>query len=183
MAEAVSTTSGNGAAEKRIQEHAQKTLSLSAAQTELTALSADPLLPGVQQFFVRDKNQSHGKEYTYFIFNNELYCSGVSEDFGRFLKDFNFLKKTDLDEKWFLNALYKLKNFQDQLPIDRERIAQPNERLKPLVNKVSVPKLDRTDGAATFVFYTQMMRAAAIQKFVVSIASDYTVKIDRSFVE
>lgn len=187
MAEAVSNAtsvnSDKDITEQRIKEHAQKYFSLSPDKVDLGEMKADPMLPETREFYLQAKNISDGKQYTYLLRNNQLYCSGIDDDFGRFLKDYGLLQKKELDSNWFLNVVLKLNDFRDMLVIDEQRINNPQEQLKPFLSKISIPTLDRTNnGGATFTFFTQSPIVRPVQKHEIKVAPDYIVSFNRNFV-
>jgi hypothetical protein len=184
MAEAVSeATNGDKAVEQRIREHAQQHLSLSPDKIVLKEMKADDLLPQVQQFYLLEKNVSDGRQYTYLVKNDQIYCSGVDGDFRRFLKDYEFLSKKEFDTKWFLAVARKFIDFRDMLVIDEERIKNPREQLKPFISKISAPILTRdNDGGTTFTFFTQSVTVLPVQKHEIKVSPDYKVTFDRQFV-
>lgn len=167
---------------KKIAEHAAKNFSLSSGNISVKEVSLKDLPSGVRQFYVTEKNVSDGKRYNYLLQENRLYSSGVDADFGRFLKDNNFLGRKELDAKWFQTILWKLNDFSNQLLIDDEKISKPAENLKPFSGKISAPSLSRTDSGAVYKFYTQSVTVRPVQKFEITVPADYQVKFDREMV-
>lgn len=169
--------------EQQIREHAQKVLSLAPDQIAVQELKLNDLPANVRQFYVEQKNTSGAINYTYLYWKNSLYSSGVDADFGRFLKDYNFLAQPDADAKQFLAIFTKLKNFQNVIPIEEKDLSQPDERLKPFLSKISAPKLTKTnDGAATFTLFTRSPNVVPVQKIEVKVAPDYATTFKREFV-
>ena len=184
MTEAVSTSGDTSAVEQRIKEHAQKNFSIPADKINFTKAGFESEVSGVQEFFISEEGRSHGSSYTYFLYKDNLYCSGIDEDFGRFLKDYDFLKKPELDRKWFLYVLRKLNDFGDQIFILENRINKPGDNLKPFLSKISVPKFEKTaNSGAKLTLFTQSPRTVPVRMHEITVSSDYKVTFENKIIE
>lgn len=179
---AATTQNQDEATLKQIAEHAEKNFSLSANDITVKEVALKDLPIGVRQFYVQSKGKSDGKTYNYLLFENKLYCSGIDEDFGRFLKDNKFLERTDLDAKWFQTILWKLNDFKNILLIDEAKIAKPDEDLKPFLPKITAPELKKNADGAVCKFFTQSVTVRPVQKFEITVSPNYKVVFNREFV-
>lgn len=162
---------------KLIAEHIEKNLSLSAEKFSISVVRSKDLPVGVAQYYAEEKNIDHGKAFTYLVSEGKLYCSGVNDDFGRFLKDQRFLENAQHDANWLRVVVSKFLDLRDQLLIDEGRITNPREALKPYLAKISAPKLTKSAGGADYIFFTHSVTVQPVRKFTVKIAPDYQVTV------
>ena len=185
MSEAVSNATVVGQTqpiEQRIKEHAQKNFSLTADQITVGELKTNDLPSGVRQFYVEKKGATGNLSYQYLVWNNQIYCSGVDDDFGKFLKDYGFLQNKNLDANQLMQILRKLKNYREMMPITEADLKNDAD-LKPFLGKISAPSLVAAEGGgALFTFFTQTVTTTPIQKFEVKISPSYQTTFSQEFV-
>lgn len=184
MTKAVSNSESSKTAEQRIKQHAQKHFAISPEKINLAEAKSDSEISGVREFYLSQEGRSSGGDYTYFLYKNNLYCSGIDEDFSRFLKDYEFLKKDELDKQWFMYVLKKLNNYQNQMIITEKDLNNSTADLKPFLEKISVPEYVKTENdGVKFTFFTQTPMTLPVRKHEVTVSPDYKVDFKVNFVE
>ncbi len=187
MAEAVSSTNADSLdklVEQQILEHAQKNFSMLADEIAVSEIKLDDLPSETRQFYVEKKNTSGNIRYNYLYRNSNLYCSGISEDFGRFLRDYNFLSEKNLDASKFMTLLRKLTNLRDMTTIGEEQIKNPTDKLKPYLSQIAAPQLSFTqDNGAKMVFFTKTLTTTPVFKFDVTVSPNYQVTFNKALVK
>ena len=164
---------------EKIFAHAEKNFSLDKSQAELKEITSLDLPNGVTAYYLEKKGTYGSEYYNYLVYKNELYCSKTDGDFSKLLKDFDVLKNKNLSAKQFWTVFQKLE-FKDgeAMLIDERLIASPSEFFKPMVNKLSPPKLNYNENGAEFVSFTANSNDRFVEKHTVTVSSDYNVKVD-----
>jgi len=170
------TSSGLTSIEEKILKHAESNFSLAKAEADLKKISSLNL-PEETTYYYLEKKGSYGSTYyNYFVYKNELFCSGIEGDFERYLKALNFLSAKNVTAEQFWNSYQQL-GFHDgeSMIIDEKLLSQPYEFVKPFINRISKPELDYQNGSATFIFYSVNTDNESVTKNVVEVSSDYKV--------
>ena len=162
---------------KAILDHLKDNFSLTENEVVIKKLTPENLPGEVEQYYAEKKGSSGNIHYNYLVFNQQLFCSGVEGDFGRFLQTYDFLQKKDISETQLLK-LFRVLQFRikDITILDKPDLKDDN--LKPYLSQLSEPKLSYSgDGGAALTFFTRRIGKTTIEKWVASIAPDYKVTV------
>lgn len=177
------TTVGNSV-EQTILSHVEQNYSLKPSEVSIKRVTPENLPSSVSQFYVEKKSSYGNIYYNYLVQNDQLYTSGNSNDFGRFLKDNDFLNKTTTDIKQFL-AIFRVLKFKnrDVNILNKETLAAPSDKLKLFINQLSAPKLTIENGNANFVFFTKKIVGSEVRKWEVNVSPNYEVVVNNEVLE
>lgn len=165
--------------EQAILDHVKQNFSLAPNEVHIKKITPENLPADVSQYYVEKKSSYGNIYYNYLARDNRLYSSGVKEDFGRFLKDADFLNKMNLNETEFFSAFRVLKfKPRDVNVLDANAVSNPSDKLKPYANQLSAPKLAFENGGATYVFFTKKVVGSDVQKWEVTISPTYEVNVN-----
>jgi hypothetical protein len=182
----VNSTSANLAGqsiEQMVLEHVKQNFSLSSSDVTVKTIKPEHLPENFSQVYVEKKSSYGNIFYNYLVGDNKLYCSGVTEDFGRFLQDQNFLNKKNLTTEQFLQA-FRILRFKrrDVNILNEDTLSKPNDQLKPFVSLLSAPKLMVENGRATLVFFTKKVAAAQLEKWEIKVSPNYEVTVENTVI-
>lgn len=186
MEQVVNSTSANLAGqsiEQMVLEHVKQNFSLSSSDVTVKTIKPEHLPEGFSQVYVEKKSSYGNIFYNYLVGDNKLYCSGVTEDFGRFLQDQNFLIKKNLTTEQFLQA-FRILRFKrrDVNILNEDSLSKPNDQLKPFVSLLSAPKLTVENGRATLLFFTKKVAAAQLEKWEIKVSPTYEVTVENTVI-
>jgi hypothetical protein len=164
-------------AQKIILEHAKKNYSLTVADVKISEVTPKSFFPEVKQYYL-EENKSQHSTYNYLLYKNQAYSSGTDGDLSRFLKDYDFVKKTDDAEKYLtlLRILSLPKNIN---VIDDEYIKNHQKELQNYA-QVQSPKLTKNnDGSAELVFYATPIVPLNPEKWTAKFGSTSEIQISK----
>ncbi len=171
------TTAQTDAAQKIVLEHAAKNYSLPPADVKVSDVTPKNFFPEVKRYYL-EQNKSQHLNYNYLVYKNQAYSSGIDGDLRRFLKDYDFVRKTgDVDEYLTLLRIFSLpKNIN---VIDAEYIGNHQKELQSYA-QVQPPKLVKNnDGSAEISFYTTPVVPFRPEKWTAKINSNSEVQIGK----
>lgn len=178
------TAENKNSVEKKILDHAKKNFSLSENEVTLKKMEATNLPNGVESFYLEEKKSYGNKFYNYLAKDEKLFSSGDDNDFGRFLQEINFLKEKNLSTEQFWTAFQKLRfPYRTAVLVDEQMLKTPYSALKPVVDKVTIPKLNVNENGADFTFYIVDTNLDEVRKYDVKVSEDYQVALDFTKVE
>ena len=162
---------------KAILDHLKDNFSLTENEVAIKKLTPENLPDGVEQYHAEKKGSYGNIHYNYLVFTQQLFCSGIEGDFGRFLQTYGFLQKKDLTETQMLKLFLVLQfRIKDTTILDKQDLQEDN--LKPYLSQLSGPKLSySSEGGATLTFFTRRIGKTAVEKWVASVAPNYKVTV------
>ena len=171
------TTPQTNDAQKIVLEHARKNYALSADNVKISEVTPGDFFPEVKQFYLEENKAQHST-YNYLIYKNQAYSSGTDGDLSRFLKDYDFVKKTDDAEK-YLKILRIFSLPKDINVINDEYIKNHQKELQNNT-QVQPPKLFKNgDGSVELVFYATPVVPFRPEKWTAKIGSNSEVQISK----
>ena len=170
------TTSVLSSNEEKILKHAESNFSISKDEADVKKTSSLNLPEGTESYYLEKKGSYGSRNYNYFVYKNELFCSGIEGDFERYLKALNFLSAKNLNSEQFWNSYQQL-GFHDgeSMIVNEKLLSQPYEFVKPFLSRISKPELVYQNNSATFTFYSVNTDNESVTKNVVEVSSDYKV--------
>ncbi|MEP6924184.1 MAG: hypothetical protein ABI954_06950, partial [Pyrinomonadaceae bacterium] len=170
--------------EQTILNHVKQNFSLAADEVSIKKIEAENLPNGVAQYYVEKKSSYGNIFYNYLIYNNQLYCSGVEKDFGKFLQDTNFLAAKNLTTAQFLQ-LYRVLSFKrrDINILSAEKISNPSDKIKLYAKQLAPPQLTFEDGGATLIFFGKKVAAEKVERFEIKVSPAYQVIVSNQVLE
>jgi hypothetical protein len=164
--------------EKKILEHAGQNFSLDPAKVTLTASTVKSLPEGVESYYLEEKGSYGNKFHNYLVYNGKLFCSGTDGDFGKFLKEKDFLNKNNLNPEQFWTVFQSLRfPYKTAVLVNEEQMKTPASALKSVIGKTGLPKLEVSPNEAVFTFFVVDTNVNAVRKYIAEVSSDYNVNL------
>jgi uncharacterized protein YcfL len=164
-------------AQKIVLEHAKKNYSLSAADVKISDVTPKSFFPEVKQFYLEENKAQHST-YNYLVYKSQAYSSGTDGDLSRFLKNYDFVKKTDDAEK-YLTLLRIFSLPKDINVIDDEFIKNHQKELQNNT-QVQPPKLTKNaDGSAELIFYATPVVPFKPEKWTAKFGTNSEIQISK----
>ena len=166
-----------GDAPQIVLEHARKNYALSADNVKISEVTPSDFFPEVKQFYLEEKSAQHAS-YNYLVYKNQAYSSGTDGDLSRFLKDYDFVKKTADAEKYL--TLLRVFSLPKDINVLTDEDIKNHQKELQNNSLVEPPKLLKSgDGSVELVFYATPVVPFKPEKWTAKIGSDAAVQISK----
>lgn len=167
--------------EQKILKHAKDNFSLDFNEVAVTAITVTDLPAGVKSYYLEKKGSYGNQYYNYYVYDDNLFCSEIDDDFEKLLKELNFLAEKKLTVVQFWNLFQPLKlRYKSAILIDQALLAKPYNVLKPVANQLAPPNLEYSNDRAIFTFFIFDNERETVRRYTANISSDYEVEINHS---
>ena len=169
-----SSNSEVAAARHLVEVHLQQYFSLSPSQVEITFLSHWGKMPaGAMLFAANLRRTMDYPPYNYIAINGRVYCGWIKGEFERFLKEYGYFDKLDLDREQLMNLYVTLGPGQHLQYYDESLLGPgPYKDIKP-------PVLTQSKSGLTLTFYARpwFVVGEAPRLWTVTLSPDYHLEV------
>ena len=169
-------------AERRVIAHLESTFGVKADAVEVVALTPRDLPAGASEYYVEARGSRDHDNYNVVVFGDKVYCSRVSGEFARTLREQALLERKDLSAAQLMR-LYSLFGLPRHLKyIDADALARDAQDYRAFP-QVQPPALtQRPDGGVTLTFFATPVMSVEPARWSVAISRSYEVVVSNEAV-